>query len=341
MQDTVSTQLSAEHNQLLWHNHTEGRGLAVAQAAHLHLPHITQMIESDTGAGAGGDEVEALSDTDVVAALLQWFEEKGGVVITDTELVWRPGTGGDTGDTVTGLVRLLTLVGKDWQGLMSFVARPGGPGVLKGVSTYKFWARDAALRGLVRVIGDGAGSRELRAVGSWSETGVSTGTWCPLPGPEAGLEVDTGGGGGGPMREDSGLGGGVGGGCEPASLWAEPGPCLRGSGGSLTWANVEDEELASLCISRPGTNDSWHQCHCPNKNHVKNFAAGGGHVTCHVTRVCWVTQSPGMLTKFLFHTHFKLSESKHHLSIVQNSIHLSPEAQSSSYYFLLLLALHW
>ena len=43
----------------------------MAQAAHLHLPHITQMIESDTGAGAGGDEVETLSDTDVVAALLQ------------------------------------------------------------------------------------------------------------------------------------------------------------------------------------------------------------------------------------------------------------------------------
>ena len=63
---------------------------------------------------------------------------------------------------------------------------------------------------MVSVIGDGAGSRELRAVGSWRETGVS---WCPLPGPEAGLDVDTGGGGGGPMREDSGLGGGVGGGC--------------------------------------------------------------------------------------------------------------------------------
>ena len=84
----MSTQLSAEHNQLLLHSQTEGRGLAVAQAAHLHLPHTTQMIESDTGGAVGGGDTvlvtEALSDDD---ALLQLFEEKGGVVITDTELV--------------------------------------------------------------------------------------------------------------------------------------------------------------------------------------------------------------------------------------------------------------
>lgn len=64
-------------------------------------------------------------------------------------------------------------------------------------------------------------SRELRAVGSWRDTGgtgVLVSTDCPLPGPEAGLEVDTGGGGGGPMSEDSGLGGGVGGGADTASL---------------------------------------------------------------------------------------------------------------------------
>ena len=81
---------------------------------------------------------------------------------------------------------------------------------------------------------------------------ASVSTLCPLPGPEAGLDVTVGGGGGGPMKEDSGLGGGVGG--LPASLCAVPGPwpvcSLLGSGGRLTVTRVDSECFAptSLCI---------------------------------------------------------------------------------------------
>ena len=66
MQDRVSRAASAEQRQELSHSQVEGRARGVAQAAHLHLPHLTQMI--DWSAAAGG----------ALPGLLGW----GGIVIT-------------------------------------------------------------------------------------------------------------------------------------------------------------------------------------------------------------------------------------------------------------------
>jgi len=46
MQERLSTAAWAEQRQELLHSQCEGRGLGLAQAAHRHRPHTTQMIES-------------------------------------------------------------------------------------------------------------------------------------------------------------------------------------------------------------------------------------------------------------------------------------------------------
>ena len=55
MQDTVSRAASAEHRHELSHSQAEGRALGVAQAAHRHFPHRTQIIDSVGEVGEGGE----------------------------------------------------------------------------------------------------------------------------------------------------------------------------------------------------------------------------------------------------------------------------------------------
>jgi len=69
MQLTVSNTLSAEHRQQLSHSHTSGRDFGVPQAAHLHLPHLMQMmdsVEGDPGGGVGTPGTTGFSDLSVV-----------------------------------------------------------------------------------------------------------------------------------------------------------------------------------------------------------------------------------------------------------------------------------
>jgi len=88
MQLIVSTRLSAEQRHVLSHSHVLGNGLAVPHAAHRHRPHITQMIESEPEfVGEFGCCVTLVSLSRCVVFGLLESEEKGGVVITDTELV--------------------------------------------------------------------------------------------------------------------------------------------------------------------------------------------------------------------------------------------------------------
>jgi len=91
------------------------------------------------------------------------------------------------------------------------------------------------VRGLVRVIGE---SKALRDGGRWRSGGGSDTT--PLPGPDVGLDV----GGGGATKDDSGLGGGVGGRIRRAPPGLET--PLPGKGGKLTVARVDSRP--SLCI---------------------------------------------------------------------------------------------
>lgn len=73
---------------MLSHSHVLGNGLAVPHAAHRHRPHITQMIESEPEfVGEFGCCVTLVSLSRCVVFGLLESEEKGGVVITDTELV--------------------------------------------------------------------------------------------------------------------------------------------------------------------------------------------------------------------------------------------------------------
>jgi len=74
MQLTVSSTLSAEHRQQLSHSHTAGRAFGVPHAAHLHRPHLTQMMDSVPGERLGPDTT-AFSDLSVVG-------QAGGWVIT-------------------------------------------------------------------------------------------------------------------------------------------------------------------------------------------------------------------------------------------------------------------
>ena len=87
MQLTVSTRLSAEQRHVLSHSHVLGSGLAVPHAAHRQRPHITQMMESEPEfVGEFGCVTLVSLSRCAVFGLLE-SEEKGGVVITDTELV--------------------------------------------------------------------------------------------------------------------------------------------------------------------------------------------------------------------------------------------------------------
>ena len=145
--------------------------MGVPQAAHLHLPHLMQMMESVLG--EVGDTVTTpptpgLSDLSVV-----WWCE-GGWVITDELL----GTGGGT-DWVFTIVLLLlfTALGT------AQPVRVGGdpPTTLKGVSTYRFWVLAATVLGLVRVILE---SKALREGGRWDGGVVGQ------PPPSQGLMMD-------------------------------------------------------------------------------------------------------------------------------------------------------
>jgi len=122
-------------------------------------------------------------------------------------------------------------------------------------------------------MGDGA-SRELREGGSCSEWRVVTVSVCPRPGPEAG--GDTGAGGGGPCRDDSGRGGGVGGLEESCSLRAPPGACalLAGRGGRLTEARADSVwlDLTSLCIIFLSLDEDW--VTCPRQRRTKILCGG-------------------------------------------------------------------
>ena len=85
MQLTVSTMLGAEQRHELSQSQTWGRGLGVAQAVHLHLPHTTQMMESEAGDWPG------LVMEDTRSSFSLWsgtvFGDDGGwAVITDIEL---------------------------------------------------------------------------------------------------------------------------------------------------------------------------------------------------------------------------------------------------------------
>ena len=61
MQDTVSRAASAEHRHELSQSQAEGRALGVAQAAHRHFPHRTQIIDSVGEVGEAGEGWEGLS----------------------------------------------------------------------------------------------------------------------------------------------------------------------------------------------------------------------------------------------------------------------------------------